>query len=167
MASVPISHSCVCERFMYSQDRSTDFPATEKGRPIVGTYINRSKTHECGYWDYGHAVPFLGILFEFSVLCLCSVVTFENVRNSKNVIILLNFGLLSEKSNFEKLSTCVFFMIKITLTTTTVWWSVEENVNNDDAVLIMGHSLKVKAERKSLAFFFHWTLQLYHVHGLQ
>jgi hypothetical protein len=25
---------------------------------------------------------------------------------------------------------------------------VEENVNNDDAVLILGHSLKVKAERK-------------------
>jgi hypothetical protein len=43
-------------------------------------------------------------------------------------------------------------MIKITLTTTTVWWSVEENVNNDDAVLIMGHSLKVKAERKFPAF---------------
>ena len=25
---------------------------------------------------------------------------------------------------------------------------VEENINNDDAVLIMGHSLKVKAERE-------------------
>jgi hypothetical protein len=24
-------------------------------------YINRSQTHECGYWDFGRAIPFLGI----------------------------------------------------------------------------------------------------------
>ena len=29
---------------------------------------------------------------------------------------------------------------------------VEENINNDDAVLIMGHSLKVKAEREYALF---------------
>jgi hypothetical protein len=36
--------------------------------------MNRSQKHECGHWDHGRAVPFLGIfVFEFSVLCLCSV----------------------------------------------------------------------------------------------
>jgi hypothetical protein len=29
VASVPIPHSCVCEPFIYSQDQSTYFPATE------------------------------------------------------------------------------------------------------------------------------------------
>jgi hypothetical protein len=24
-------------------------------------YINRSQTHECGYWDWGRETPFLGI----------------------------------------------------------------------------------------------------------
>jgi hypothetical protein len=24
-------------------------------------YINRSQTHECGNWDCGRAIPFLGI----------------------------------------------------------------------------------------------------------
>ncbi len=28
--------------------------------PILG-YINRSQTHECGNWDWGRAIPFLGI----------------------------------------------------------------------------------------------------------
>jgi hypothetical protein len=37
----PQSHfprSCICERFIYSQDRSTYFPASRIGRPIVGIY---------------------------------------------------------------------------------------------------------------------------------
>ncbi len=46
-------HSCVCERFIYSQDRSTYFPAA-------------------GQADWGPAIPFLRI-FEFTVLCLRSV----------------------------------------------------------------------------------------------
>jgi hypothetical protein len=29
-------------------------------RPIVG-YIYRSQTHKCGNWDWGRAIPFLGI----------------------------------------------------------------------------------------------------------
>ncbi len=43
-------HSCICERFLYSQDRSTHFPAAEQGRPIL-VYINPSQTHKCGNWD--------------------------------------------------------------------------------------------------------------------
>jgi hypothetical protein len=36
--------------------------------------INRSQTHECGNWDCGRAIPFLGIFVsKFSVLVLCSV----------------------------------------------------------------------------------------------
>ncbi len=53
-------HSCVCERFIYSQDRSTYFPA-EEWADQSWEYINHSQTHKCGDWDYGHAIPFLGI----------------------------------------------------------------------------------------------------------
>ncbi len=65
-ASVPMSiFMCVCERFIYSQDRSTYFPAAEYvGRPTVRIYI-RTQKHECRNWDCGRANPFLGI--EFSV----------------------------------------------------------------------------------------------------
>ncbi len=44
-------HSCVCERFIYSNDhldRSWE-------------YKNRSQTQDCGNGDWGHATPFLGI----------------------------------------------------------------------------------------------------------
>jgi len=48
-------HSCVCERFLYSQDRFTSFPAAEQADWGLGNSISRN------------------ICFEFSVLCLCSV----------------------------------------------------------------------------------------------
>ncbi len=54
-------HSCVFERFIYSQDRSTFFSCSSRiGRPIVGIY-KRSQTHECWNWDLGCTIPFLGI----------------------------------------------------------------------------------------------------------
>jgi hypothetical protein len=43
-------HSCVCERFISSQDRSTYFPGAEQADQSW-EYINRSETHECGNWD--------------------------------------------------------------------------------------------------------------------
>jgi hypothetical protein len=52
--------SCVCERFIYSQDRSTYFAAAEKA---FWKYMYRSQTHECGNWDCGRAIPVLGIFF--------------------------------------------------------------------------------------------------------
>ncbi len=53
--------ACVCERFIYSQDRSTYF--LQQNRQIDGGNIgiNRSQTHECGNSDFSQAVPFLGI----------------------------------------------------------------------------------------------------------
>jgi hypothetical protein len=39
--------------------------------PILGIYINRSQTHECRNWEWGHTIPFLGIQkldFQHSVL---------------------------------------------------------------------------------------------------
>jgi hypothetical protein len=42
-------HSCVCEQFIYSQDRSTYF-LQQKRQLHLGTII-RSQTHECGNWD--------------------------------------------------------------------------------------------------------------------
>jgi hypothetical protein len=48
------------------------FSCSRMGRPIVGIYKSLT-THECGNWDWGPAISFLGIfLFEFLVLCLCS-----------------------------------------------------------------------------------------------
>jgi hypothetical protein len=44
-ASVPIPHSCICERFIYYQDPSTYFLAAELA-DRSWEYINRSKTHE-------------------------------------------------------------------------------------------------------------------------
>ncbi len=60
--SSPNFHSCVCERYMYSHDRSA-YSSCRKYvdcGPILGIY-NRSKTHECGNWDWGRATPRKGI----------------------------------------------------------------------------------------------------------
>ncbi len=73
-ASVPIfPHSCVSERFIYSHDRSTYLSAAEYA-DRSGEYINRTQKHECRNWDYGRAVPFLGIyVSNFRLKYLCSV----------------------------------------------------------------------------------------------
>jgi hypothetical protein len=53
-------HSCVFERFIFSQDRSTYFPASEYAdRPTE--YINLIRKYECRSWDCGSAVLFLKI----------------------------------------------------------------------------------------------------------
>jgi len=46
-------YSCVCERFVYSHDRSAYSAAGKYVDPILG--------HECGNWDCGSAIPFLVI----------------------------------------------------------------------------------------------------------
>ncbi len=53
-------HSCVCEWFMNSHDRSA---YSDSGKSVDRSweYKNRSQTHECGNWDWGCAMPFLGI----------------------------------------------------------------------------------------------------------
>ncbi len=59
-----LPHSCVCER-LYSQDRSTYFPAAK--------YINRSRTHEYGNWDFGCIIPFSGIFVSNIRCCVFAV----------------------------------------------------------------------------------------------
>ncbi len=54
-------HSCVCEPFIYSNDWSAYSAAWKYVDRSWGKYINRSKPHECGSWDWGHAILFLGI----------------------------------------------------------------------------------------------------------
>jgi hypothetical protein len=45
-------HLCLCERFIYSPDRSAYSAAGKKAGPKVGIlYLDRSQTHECGNWD--------------------------------------------------------------------------------------------------------------------
>ncbi len=50
-------HSCFCDRFIYSHDRSAYSAAGDRS----WEYINRSQKYECGSWDWGRAVSFLGV----------------------------------------------------------------------------------------------------------
>ncbi len=62
-------HSCVCERFIYSQDRSA-YSAAVYGPFLWINSINCSQTHEYANWDWGRAIPFLGIhKWDFSLQC--------------------------------------------------------------------------------------------------
>jgi hypothetical protein len=45
-------HSCICERFIYSQEEADRF----------WEYINRSHIHECGKWETEHYNSVLGIM---------------------------------------------------------------------------------------------------------
>ncbi len=49
-----LTHSCVCERFIYSQDRSTYFLQQNR-------QSDRSQKHEYRNWDWVRAVSFPGI----------------------------------------------------------------------------------------------------------
>ncbi len=68
----PFPHSCVCERFIYPQDRSAYFPATEQA-DRSWDYINRLQTHECGNRDGGRAIHFLGIFVSNFRYCVFAV----------------------------------------------------------------------------------------------
>jgi hypothetical protein len=55
-------HSCVCERFIYTPTIGTPIFLQQNTQTYQGNiYINRTQKHECRNWDYGRAVPFLGI----------------------------------------------------------------------------------------------------------
>jgi hypothetical protein len=62
-------HSCVCERFIYSQDRSTYFPAAELWQTDPWEYINHSQT-----------IPFLGIFISNFRYCVFAVHTNPTVK---------------------------------------------------------------------------------------
>jgi hypothetical protein len=57
-------HSCVCERFIYSQDRFTYFPVAEKA-DWSWKYINLSQIYECRNWATEHYSSVLEITFSF------------------------------------------------------------------------------------------------------
>ncbi len=46
-------HSCICERLIYSQDRSALFGCRKIGRLILGIY-NHSPIYVCGNWETEH-----------------------------------------------------------------------------------------------------------------
>ncbi len=64
-AAFPIS--TFCGRFIYSLDRSA-YSAAGKYVDRSWEYINRSQTNECGNWDWGRAIPFLG-MHKWDFLC--------------------------------------------------------------------------------------------------
>ncbi len=42
-------------------------------RKISWEYINQTQTHECGNWDWGQAIPFLGIQHLFRIFSIMSL----------------------------------------------------------------------------------------------
>jgi hypothetical protein len=71
-ASVPIStFMCLRAIYIFLYDLFTYFLQQNRQINRGNIYVNRSQTHDCGNWDCGLAIPFLGICFEFSVLILC------------------------------------------------------------------------------------------------
>ncbi len=68
----PYFHIHVSVSDLYIPRIAPHISSSTIGRSIVGIYKSLTDTHECGNWDWGRAIPFLGI-FVFSVLCLCSV----------------------------------------------------------------------------------------------
>jgi hypothetical protein len=88
-------HSCVCERSIYSHDRSTYFPAAELAESSW-EYINHSQKYECRNWDCSRAVPFLECLFWIfgigSLQCsLYAVVVTRVLECVDNLISILKF----------------------------------------------------------------------------
>ncbi len=55
-------HSCFCERFIYSQNQSTYFPAAEQADQSW-KYINLSQIYECRNWETEHINSVLEITF--------------------------------------------------------------------------------------------------------
>ncbi len=74
-------HSCVFERFIYSQDQSTlHISSSRTGRPIVGIY---NSLWDTWMWKLGPRPRYSisgNICFKFSAFCLCSVGSLPNMR---------------------------------------------------------------------------------------
>ncbi len=61
-SSVPISTSMFLWAIYIFPYSVYLFCCRKRCGAILGIlYIKRSQTHECGYWDWGRAIPFLGI----------------------------------------------------------------------------------------------------------
>jgi hypothetical protein len=85
------SHSCVCERFIYSQDWSTYF-LQQKRQTHRGNTVYNSLT-DTWMWKSGLRPRYSfswNICFKFSAFCLCSVQyvkPMNNLRQSLNITI--------------------------------------------------------------------------------
>jgi hypothetical protein len=71
-------HESVRDLYVYSQDRSTYFPAAEQA-DRSWECINCSQTQECGNWDSGRTIPFGNTCIKFSVL-YCIVWTLKSFK---------------------------------------------------------------------------------------
>ncbi len=81
------THSCVCERSICSQDRSTYYTAAEKADRSK-KYINRTQKHECRNWVWPRSSFSGNICCEFSVLCLFAVYQLARERRIWSLIAL-------------------------------------------------------------------------------
>ncbi len=66
-------HWCVCERYIPRIGPPT-FLQQNRQAECEDIYINCSLTHECGNWDWGHTIPFLGKFvsnFRYYVFAVC------------------------------------------------------------------------------------------------
>jgi hypothetical protein len=72
-------------------------------------YINRSQTNECGNWDCGPAIPFLGIFVSNFRYLFCSAGTQidEILRESGQEIAVI--GVLADYGCFKRQHTNKFF----------------------------------------------------------
>ncbi len=77
-------YSYITERFIYFQDRSA-YSAVGKYVDWPWKYINRSKTRECGNWEWGRAIPRNGIHEKDFRCCTAPAATnYPSLRNPLN-----------------------------------------------------------------------------------
>ncbi len=95
-ASVPVStFMCVCDRSIYSHDRSTYFPCSRVAEPSWELYMYIAhRNMNAGIGTIAAQFLSKNICFEFSVLCLCSAASRRGVlhwralqvRSPQNII---------------------------------------------------------------------------------
>ncbi len=120
MYSFQFPHSCVYERFIYSQDRATYI--LQQNRHIGSCEcINRSQTHECENRDCGRAIPFLGI-FVLNVRYWFFAVRQESPWSLSGYITILSAPahLSVHKVLFITKNFFIWLFIKLTFSTITV-----------------------------------------------
>ncbi len=87
-ASVPIStFMCLWAIFIFPGSARI-FSCSRIGRQMVGN-INRSQTHECGNWDWGRAISFLGIFVSNFRYCVLPVYRRLEYSNTNRLPLLL------------------------------------------------------------------------------
>ena len=92
-------------------------------------YINCSQTHECGNWDWGPDISFLGnICFEISVFCLRSV-RYKPVFRIHNILVWIRIRGSMPLTNGSGSGTLLQ-----TATPHFIWWKGKENGREVDSL---------------------------------